>query len=153
MMGRTYREEWEAARRDIVDACLTSFPPEKIEDRLTFAAHRDRHSLDGNPNTQAARRAAGQAVRAGIPVAVLRFPSNFPVYDAHGVPAHLIDYYGLGYVPTRAQILPELEDDVRWLEYPRPAIADYCDFVHLNAQGRVAFSEWFRAQVAQAVPR
>jgi hypothetical protein len=153
LTGRSDREEWERARRDIVDACLTSFPPEKVEDRLIFAAHRDRHSLDGNPNTDAARRAVDQAVRAGIPVAVLRFPSNLPVYDAYGVPAHLIDYYGLGYVPSREQLLPARHGDVQWLEYPRPPVADYCDFVHLNARGRVAFSEWFRARVSQSVPR
>lgn len=151
--GKTPAQEWEEARRDIKDACLPEFKSPQVQDRLIFTAHRDNHSLTDNPNTEAARRAIRQAVQMGIPVAVLRFPSHEPAYSAYDVPRHLIDFYGLGYVPTPEQLLPDDHAKVQWMEYPRPPAAHYCDFVHFNANGRGPFTDWLLGQIATRVPR
>lgn len=152
LRGDTPRSEWEAGRHNITDSCVVDFNARDVQDRLIFAAHRDNHSLTDNPNAEHARSAIRQARLAGITVAVLRFPSNHEGYDPYGVPADKIDYYGLGYVPTREQLLPAQYKDVRWLEYARQPLSSFCDFVHFNAQGRKAFSAWFLAQVEHIVP-
>jgi hypothetical protein len=150
---RTPEEEWDAARRNINDNCPEVLKSTHVQDRLIFTAHRDNHALENNPNADAARAALRQAQMAGIPVAMLRFPSNAPAYEPYGVPRHLIDFYGLGYVPTAEQFLPEQYKDVAWLEYPRPAPDNYCDFVHFNPKGRDAFTAWLLARIAEQVPR
>ncbi|MBU0858841.1 MAG: hypothetical protein KJ667_02785, partial [Alphaproteobacteria bacterium] len=151
--GRTAFDEWQAARTDIMDECFPELTRNNMQDRLIYAAHRDRHSLTDNPNTESARKAIAQARAAGIPVAMLRFPSNAPAYEKFNVPQHLIDYYGLGYVPTPEQLLPGTTETVKWMEYPRPAPDHFCDFVHFNQTGRAAFSPWLLQQIADALPR
>lgn len=151
--GRTAEEEWDAARRNINDNCPEVLKSTHVQDRLIFTAHRDNHALENNPNADAARAALRQAQMAGIPVAMLRFPSNTPAYEPYNVPRHLIDFYGLGYVPTPEQFLPEQYKDVKWLEYPRPSPDQYCDFVHFNPKGRESFTEWLLARIAESVPR
>lgn len=151
--GRSPAQEWADARRDINDHCLTQFNSPQVQDRLIFTAHRDNHSLTDNPNTDAARKAIHQALLSGIPVAILRFPSLEPAYSAYGVPRHLIDFYGLGYVPTPEQLLPEDHAKVQWMEYPRPPAEHYCDFVHFSKNGRGPFTDWLLAQISRRVPR
>lgn len=153
LRGDTPESEWDAARHNITDSCLTDFNSRDVQDRLIFAAHRDNHSLTDNENAESARSAIRQARMAGIPVAILRFPSNHEGYDPHHVPADLIDYFGLGYVPTREQLLPGQAGAVAWLEYPAQPRSSFCDFVHFNRQGRTDFSNWLRGHVAALVPR
>lgn len=151
LTGRSFEDEWQHGRTNITDTCLTEVKVVHVQDRLTFTAHRDRHRLENNANTDHARAALRQALMAGRRVALLRFPSYEPWYAPYGVERHLVDYYGLGFVPTPAQIAPDSVDEFMWWEYPMPGAESYCDFVHFTPRGAEDFTAWFMRMLGDAL--
>lgn len=145
LSGKSAVAQWDEARRNIVDFCIRpeDYNAAAMQDRLIFAAHRDRHALgEVDGQTGRARTAIEQALDAGIRVAVLRLPANGAMAAKFGVPLDKIDFYGLGFSPAREQLLPDDAGRVLWLDYPAPGPASFCDFVHFNAEGRADFTRW-----------
>ncbi len=143
--GVTPRQQWRRDRFEIIDTCIEpeDYNHAEMQDRLIFAAYRDRHALDeGNENTVKARAAIKQALDAGIKIVILHLPANESVIARFGVPLHLVDFYGLGFSPSFQQLAGELEKQPAYLSYPVPPPSDFCDFVHLNGEGRAAFTAW-----------
>jgi hypothetical protein len=144
LTGVDISEQKEQNRVEMIDVCIKSFNQEVMQQRLIFSAHRDRHSLDiNNTNTQFARNAIKQAIENDIKVVILRIPSNQSEADKFNVSSHLLDYFGLGYVPSKEQLLPDMHDKVQWLNFSPLESKYYCDFVHFNLEGQEIYTEWF----------
>lgn len=124
--------------------CFKEYETWVVQDRVNSTALRDRHDIsDKNPNIVAARVFIEKLVGLGIPVIMVRLPDLKEVLDAYGVPEHIASYYGLGFVPTRTQILPNgLDQKVTWLDYPAQGKDKFCDLTHFNSVGRAEFTPW-----------
>lgn len=145
LSGKSAAAQWDEARRNIVDFCIRpeDYNAAAMQDRLIFAAHRDRHALGGpGSHTASARAAIAQALDAGIRVAILHLPANGEMTAKFGVPLDKIDFYGLGFSPARTQLLPDDAGRVMWFDYPAPGPGSFCDFVHFNDGGRADFTRW-----------
>lgn len=141
-------DEWNRERNHIIDEmCVKDFNRQAMQDRIIFGAYRDNHSLTDNDNTVAMRGAISQALDAGIKVMIMRLPTNEKAIAKFGIEPHVVDYFGLGFIPSKQQLLPDLKDKVTWLEYPAPGTEQFCDFSHLNEQGRDNYSDWLLRQL------
>lgn len=151
--GTARRLKTRAERQDLMKRCYSSFNAVQMNERVKSTAWRDAHSLDmdvNGRNLEGIRRLVDLAVKAGIRVVIVSLPPNMAVLDRYHVPSHVLDFYGLGFQPRHEQLLPDLADKVTWLPYNAPHdSAYYCDFVHLNSQGRAQSEEWFLDNIAR----
>jgi hypothetical protein len=148
--GMNSEDAWHYDRHHLQLACYAYYTPKFMNDRIAATAARDRHYLDPevNDNIPAIREFIRKARAMGTKVIILHLPLNTDVLDEYGVPYHYLNAYGLGAKPTKQQMLPELHDDVIWMNYPEKIGRNhYCDFIHLNKAGRAKFTEWFLREI------
>jgi hypothetical protein len=136
---------WRETRETIIDDCLPSFRPVDFQEtakRLSFHYY---HDLDAatNVNVELARVVIEKALEKGTKVIILDVPANVAAAESLNVPRHVLDYNGLGYMPAQDDLLSGLGDKVTWLSYPAQPAGEYCDFIHLNEEGRKEFTKWF----------
>lgn len=146
------RAQWRHDRTALLaeKECLKQFNKEDMDKQMAFDAARDRHNLSARNESYAqAREFIAQALAHGIKVAVIAVPPNMEALDRFGVARHEVDFFGLDHVPEQAELLPSTQDKIFWISGPpRLPKGRYCDFVHLNAQGREIFSSWLLEQVS-----
>lgn len=149
---RAPQQRWWDERTDLMDVCYEDYTQEMMRIRIDTTKHRDAHSLnsDVNGNIETVRDFIGQAIEQDIKVIVLTLPPNTEVLEQHKVPVHVLDFSGLRYMPTHAQLLPALHNQVMWWDYVHPFGKEhYCDFVHLNEEGRPLFTKWFLDKIQE----
>lgn len=135
---------WEYERRYIISECYTGFLKKRMDQHLQLLAFRDSHALDGNESYKQALSFLHRARDAGIKIILLDLEPNMAMLNALDVKPHQIDFPGLGHSPSCRALLPDLYKDIQWASYyPVEGARHFCDFMHLNAQGRAAFTHWF----------
>lgn len=151
LAGQDRKAAWLRDRSYIVSQCYDSFSKRRMDDHLKRLALRDSHSLDtGNGDYMKALDFLKRVRDAGIAVVVLDLEPNMEMLDALGVPPVLVDYPGMDSEPSCRDLLPGLAGEVKWVSYhPVEGARHYCDFMHLNAPGRAAFTGWFLALLSK----
>lgn len=143
--GRSTDEMWRLLHIVPHEDCYRErdFNRQALQVNLGFLEKRDHATLENLPDRVKARKAVGQALADGVQIVMLSLPPNMDRLKALDVPRDVFDYYGLGFMPLPAQILPDLHDRVLWREAPSLPATDYCDFSHMNEKGRAKTTEWF----------
>jgi hypothetical protein len=152
LTGRDPQQYWQQERAELVESCYGKYTREMVRARIKTTRERDSHSLDPavNENVGLVRDFIRQALTQKIKVIILTLPPNLEILEQHKIPVYMLDFYGLGYVPTPEQLLPELHDEVLWWNYVHPfGKENYCDFVHLNEEGQPIFEKWFLGKIQE----
>ncbi len=149
--GITPEHSWNYERQYLISQCYSTLLDKRMDQHLDLLAQRDAHDMSAaNEDYAAAKSFLARAHAAGIKIVMLDLEPNRDMLEGLGVAAHRIDYPGLGRSPSCRELLPGLADDVRWLSYyPAEGGAHFCDFMHLNAEGRAAFTSWFLTLAAK----
>jgi len=142
LQGQNSDEARQEERSHIVDDCVDVYDKEEMQFNVTFTAYRDYHkfneSEDGNVTVY--RDAVKQALDLGIKVIILDMTPNTVEMDKFNLPSHVLDYYGLGYEPTKEQLFPALHSQLDWIETPFIEKEYFCDLIHYNDKGREALT-------------
>lgn len=151
LKGLDRQQVWHSNRSN-TETCFNGELTRRFLD-LNLQAFTDRagHNLDPaeNENIKNIRRFIEKARKTGIKVVILNIPPNTGAIERFGAPVHIFDTAGLGRLPSKEELLPGQHDKVTWLEYPNEGgEAHYCDFVHLNKDGRNTFKNWFADTMA-----
>jgi hypothetical protein len=136
---------WKEDRSGL-EECFDELTVSMMKTRLEATRNRDHHSLNlsENRNLKLLREFLDSALKNGIKVVVYHIYPNNEILEHYGVPLHELDAQGLGFMPEEKELLPNNYDKVRWVQYKPPTDKRYyCDFVHLNHEGRVLFKGWF----------
>lgn len=143
--GMDRKRQWLYERSYLLDDCYEQFAGKRMAQHLQLLAMRDHHDLsDSNDSLRQARDFLRRAHDAGIKIVMLDLEPNRRLLKEAGVPAHEVDYPGLGYRPAGEDLLPDLHDKIDWLTYyPVEDGSHFCDFMHFNETGRKQFTEWF----------
>jgi hypothetical protein len=133
------------------DECMKEFTRWGLDRQLAFNADRDRHELsEENLGYRQARDFINWALAENIKVMIVSVGSNTQMLDRFDVPSHKTDFYGLGFYPSKKQLLPENHERVRWLEGMPPLESSfYCDYVHYNKKGREVYTSWLLKRISE----
>lgn len=144
-------EKWWEERTELPLKCNIKFNLKNMRKRIDATNIRDIHSidLDINENLKPLRHFIRVMIEGGTKVIILNIPPNMEVINEYNVPSHVLGFYGLGYQPKPEDLLPDMHEEVMWLNYTTNLGKEsYCDFVHLNQQAAPIFKEWFLREIA-----
>lgn len=131
------------------ESCVKNFVKEEMERMMHFYPDNDKRFLtEDNESYVLAKEFISRALDAGIQIGVMHVPLNLDVLGAYdegaSVPA-------LDVRPSHDFLLPQTHGRVVWLDdAPRLPQSLYCDYAHLNAEGREIFSDWLLQEIQVA---
>jgi hypothetical protein len=143
------KENWLLTRVGIDSSCLTFFSKQELDYKISFNESLYIHDING-PETKKFREFITLAINQGIQVIIIDLPSHDSLMMSYDIEPHRVNYSRLGFTPTREQLLPQLANKVLWLSLNKKLQTQhYCDFTHLNRNGRALFTDWFLNQLTQ----